>query len=635
MPSRIVLTLSLAVSFAASSEELPQSQPLAYNNPGLVVDLGVGLWAAPFPMDFDGDGDPDLMVACADKPRDAIYFFENPGGSETPVFKPGVKIDEAHRNMTVSYLEEGPLLAIPGKTFPKFGAEGYGKWERIEYKFEEDLGKTRADLWTLADYDGDGANDLIIGKGVWAEYGWDDAYNDLGLWTNGPLHGYVYVVPNAGTNAEPEYGEAFRVQADGKDVDVYGWPSPNFSDLDGDGDLDLLCGEFLDRLMYFENIGTRTEPEYAAGRFVELDGEVLHLDLEMLQVVVFDWNGDGHPDVIVGKEDGRVVYLKHTGTLEDGLPVFEAPVYFQQEAEHVKTGALATPYAYDWDGDGDQDIISGDTAGYLNLVENLGGDPPKWARPVYLEAEGEVIRIQAGPNGSIQGPCEAKWGYTVLNVADWNHDGLPDIVINSIWGKIEWFENIGTRAEPKLREAQWVEVAWEGDAPKPAWNWWSPPEGKLATQWRTTPVVHDWTGDGLNDLSVLDTEGYFALYRRERRGDELVLLPPERVFLDETGEPLRLNDRDAGGSGRRKIAAADWDGDGLTDLLVNSTSADWMRCIAAEDGTFRFAAPELLDGRPLAGHTSAPAVSDLNGDGQIELLVGAEDGFLYWMPVSR
>ncbi len=51
----------------------------------------------------------------------------------------------------------------------------------------------------------------------------------------------------------------------------------------------------------------------------------------------------------------------------------------------------------------------------------------------------------AGPNGSIQGPAEAKWGYTTLNVADWDGDGLPDIVLNSILGEVIWLRNIGTR----------------------------------------------------------------------------------------------------------------------------------------------------------------------------------------------
>ena len=38
--------------------------PLKYNNPDLIVDLGIGLWAHPLPMTFDRDGENDLVVSC-------------------------------------------------------------------------------------------------------------------------------------------------------------------------------------------------------------------------------------------------------------------------------------------------------------------------------------------------------------------------------------------------------------------------------------------------------------------------------------------------------------------------------------------------------------------------------------------
>ena len=154
----------------------------------------------------------------------------------------------------------------------------------------------------------------------------------------------------------------------------------------------------------------------------------------------------------------------------------------------MKCGALATPYAFDWDGDGDEDIVSGDTAGYVQLVENLdGGNPPRFAAPRYLEAGGRPFASRPAPTARFRGPAEAKWGYTVLSVADWNHDGLPDIVLNSIWGSVVWYENEGTRREPRLKAAQPIEVEWPGTPPKPAWNWWSPQGKQLVTQWRTTP----------------------------------------------------------------------------------------------------------------------------------------------------
>jgi hypothetical protein len=39
----------------------------------------------------------------------------------------------------------------------------------------------------------------------------------------------------------------------------------------------------------------------------------------------------------------------------------------------------------------------------------------------------------------------------------------------------------------------------------------------------------------------------------------------------------------------------------------------------------------MVDNRILAGHTTSPTVVDWNKDGIPDLLVGAEDGFLYYM----
>ena len=137
----------------------------------------------------------------------------------------------------------------------------------------------------------------------------------------------------------------------------------------------------------------------------------------------------------------------------------------------MKCGALATPVGVDWDGDGDDDIVSGNTAGYIQFYENLGpgdGGMPKWAAPRRLAAGGQTIRIQAGPNGSIQGPCEAKWGYTTLSVADWNHDGVLDLVVNSILGEVVWYQGMTSKAAtsgrgPELKAAQPIQVEWPAD----------------------------------------------------------------------------------------------------------------------------------------------------------------------------
>ena len=124
---------------------------------------------------------------------------------------------------------------------------------------------------------------------------------------------------------------------------------------------------------------------------------------------------------------------------------------FNQEADEVKFGALSTPVGFDWDGDGDEDIICGNTAGHIAFIENLSG--PKLnghggpRRSCWKPAARPLHHGRPEPH---LGPCERKWGYTTQSVADWDHDGLPDLIVNSILGKVVWYRNIGTRRAPKL-----------------------------------------------------------------------------------------------------------------------------------------------------------------------------------------
>lgn len=627
--------------------------PLTYRHEGLAVDLGVGLWAWPVPCDADGDGDFDLIVSCPDKPFNGVWLFENTTGDTAqhkfPVFAAPRRLSKTVHYVLPSYVDGKLRVLSPGMEYPDFTRVGLDN--KVELPAPKTIhnptgnasglrNKIRHNEWRYADYDGDGVTDLIVGIEDWSHYGWDDAWNAEGRWTNGPLHGFVYWLRNTGSDSEPKYAEPVQVMTKDGPVDTFGCPTPNFADFDGDGDLDLLCGEFLDGFTYFENTGTRAAPVYAAGkRLLTRDGEKLAMDLEMVVPIAFDWDKDGDLDLIVGDEDGRVALIENTGSLrDDRTPQFLTPRYFQQQAELLKCGALATPVGVDWDGDGDTDIVSGNTAGHIEFFENLSGPKvaqPRWAAPVRLEAGGKTFRVMAGPNGSIQGPCEAKWGYTTQSVADWDGDGLPDIVLNSIWGRIEWLRNIGTRTEPKLAAPQPIEVAWEGTPPKPEWTWWQPKGNQLVTQWRTTPLVYDFTGDGLADLAVLDPEGYLALYKRAKRDGKLVLLPPRRAFVDEAGQPLRLNERRAGGSGRRKLCVVDWTGDGKFDLLLNSANADLLEQVEQRDGNWVFKKAGSIAQRNIEGHDVSPTVVDFDGDGVPDFLGGAEDGHFYFLKNPR
>jgi hypothetical protein len=141
--------------------------------------------------------------------------------------------------------------------------------------------------------------------------------------------------------------------------------------------------------------------------------------------------------------------------------------------------------------------------------------------------------------------------------------------------------------------------------------------------------VVDFDGDGLNDLVMLDHEGFLSLFPRRRTPSGLDLLPGRRIFVGADGVPLELSRGTAGKSGRRKLAVADWDGDGQLDVLLNGTNAELLKGRAREDGTYELTNRGPIGRRDISSHSTSPTVIDWNRDGIFDLLVGAEDGHLY------
>lgn len=626
---------------AACSRELPPAIPVQYNNE-ISVPLAVGLWGMPLPVDYDKDGTNDFVISAPDVPYHGTYYFKNIGTNSNPYFEKAVKISDKGVNcLRISYVNGNPRVLGEGIEYIDFFKDLYANPKEIPYqgrRIQDDYKSNRSNMWNYVDWEGDGDIDIIVGIDTYDDYGWDNAFDENGHWYKGPLHGHVYLIENN----DGTLHNRGRIKAAGKEIDMEGAPVPCVADFDKDGDLDIICGEFIDGLTWFENIGTRNQPIYAEGRRIANENGEIRFHVSMIIPVPFDWDKDGNIDLIVGDEDGSVAWVRNTGGRYNGMPHFNTQVLFQQKADLLKCGALSSPVSVDWDSDGKDDLIVGNAAGELVFFKNLtGGANPSWAAGELMKSGGKTLRVMAGYNGSIQGPAERKWGYTVPAVADWDKDGKLDVVVNQIFGIVQWYKGDGSL---NLSEAMNVKVAWDGTPVKPVWNWWNPGPEDLVTQWRTTPFVIDFFGDGLDDIIMLDTEGYIAYYERRPDGR---LSPGKRIFhcencsnyheLKEVLNPepgaLLVNERYAGGAGRRKIAVADWNNDGNLDIIIdNKYGAAWFKGLGGDRERYNLRYMGPLSRTVLEFHSTDPTIIDWDKDGRLDLLVGAEDGHFYFIP---
>jgi hypothetical protein len=408
---------------------------------------------------------------------------------------------------------------------------------------------------------------------------------------------------NAGTAQSPSFVlDASRLLDTAGQPVFAGFASiPAFVDIDGDGRTDVLSSNTADgSINYYRNVGTASEMQLAfvtsSFQGITVIGDTcfapprhrLQTDAHGTGVLKFaDIDGNGTLDLFYGDLFSKgVFFMQNTGT--DLAPHLECTTNRYPPDGSLVTAGLNEPNFVDIDGDGDLDMF----AAVLNTSTQRHGfwfyrnDGSALSPDFHFVTEDFIVTLDAG-------------SYAHPAAADLEGDGRTDLYIGALDGVLWRLGNQGSPSSPSFVRTDTLFAGITGSA-------------------TYAPAFVDIDADGDSDLFVGRFDGRVKLYRNDGTSSA-----PLFVAAAAATDTISVN-RDA------VPAFADIDGDGDADLFIgkgNGQIAEYRN-----DGTAAQAAFVLAAGAYAgidAGDEASPAFADIDGDGDLDLFIGNSDGALF------
>ena len=603
-----------------------------FSAPNLTNAFGlddVGDYSSPAFADLDGDGDLDMIGGNSDG---YLVYFENTGSSSAPAFAAAIEnpfgLDDVGDYSSPAFADldgDGDLDLISGNSdgyLVYFENTGSSSAPAFAAAIENPFGLTYVENRsspTFADLNGDGDFDLISGQ------------------DNGDL---IYF-ENTGSSSAPAFATA--IENPFGLVDIGDYSSPVFADLNGDGDLDLISGDGEGDFYYLENTGSSSAPAFAAA----VPNSFGLANIGDYSIPAFtDLDGDGDLDLIGGERDGTFTYIENTGS--SNAPAFVVPT--PNPFGFADVGSYSFPAFVDLDGDGDIDLIIGERYGNFLYFENtdsssgpafaasstnpfgLGNIGQFFSSPAFVDLDGDddLDLISGGTHGnfiyfentgSSSAPAftsaiENPFGFADVGsnsipvFADLDGDSDLDLISGEAYGNFFYLENTGSSSAPAFAPAT------------------TDPFGFTDVGRWSSPAFADLDNDGDLDMISGNTDGNFIYF--ENTGSSSA-----PAFASVTTNPFGFAD-----IGSRSVPTfADLDGDADLDVLsggaygnfyyFENTTIPPVPVVMALDSAFGAPGDTLRINALLTNENTDPVgglqIVAILGDPSVAHFVGLED----------
>lgn len=550
--------------------------------PGQAINSPVNGASSVLATDLDGDGDMDVLSASRIDDRIVWNENEDGAGSFGPQQNISGTVNEARSVHAADLDGDGDHDVLFAADTPI--GDPIGWFENLDgagnFGPQQGIGDLAHGAWSVvaADLDADGDPDVLSASVVDDKIAWYENLDGVDQFGRQQV-----IVASLASSASSVFA----------------------SDLDGDGDQDVLSASFDDdKIAWYENLdGTGT---FGPQQVISILADGANA------LVAADFDGDGDMDVLSG---GRGPDPSDDPTIAWYENLNGAGLFGVQRV--ISSFTSSTVLAVDLDGDGDQDVVSGGggfTDHFVDWYENLDGAGTFGPRTIIshlgcrkssivavdLDDDGDhdLLTIQcssiiwfehldgAGSFAPLQIITGLASSAKSVFAADLDGDGDDDVVSASSGDdKVAWYENLDGAG--LFGPQQIITTRFDG---------------------ASSIFVADVNGDGAPDvLSSSFGDNIVAWYEN----------------LEGTGTfgPLQVINTSADGAA--SIFSADLNGDGARDVIAALSITDQVAWYENRLGTLDINDDGLTNAADLAlllGHwgPNPQSPADTNGDGVVD-----------------